>query len=342
VRRALWSLALLAAGICLAAPAALASPRGPMGAMTPAGPPSVGPGSFGIRLVDVPDSEAADHRAWRYIVDFLHTGTVIRRRVAVQNESSRPARVLVYADAATIKNGSFIGDAGQSSSDLTTWTSVSSPELTLAPWATVMDMVTIRVPRDASAGERYGVIWAQENSAVQQSRQFAILEVSRVGVRIYLAVGSGGPPPTDFVITSIVGGRDAGGSALVDVRVRDTGQRAVDLGGDLRLTDGPGGASAGPFPLESGLTLAPGQSGLIRAVLAAATPDGPWDVTVTLQSGTTTRQAQAVIQFTTLRASAMILSRRALIAGCVLAILVVLAGWLVSRRLRSRVGYRRI
>jgi len=342
VRRALCSLAVLVAGMCLAAPAAVARPLGPAGFTSPGGPASASPGSFGIRLVDVPVNEAADSRAWRYIIDFLHPGTVIHRRVAVENRSGTVASVRVYPDAASIVNGDFIGDAGQTPSDLTRWTSVSKPVLTLAPWSTAMDEVTIRVPMDAVQGERYGEIWAQETSRIQQTRQFAVLEVSRVGVRVYLAVGPGGPPPTSFAITSIVGGRGHGGSPEVVVGVRDTGRRAIDLGGSLRLSDGPGGASAGPFPFLSGLTLAPGQSGLIRAVLAKTTPDGPWRAQVTLQSGTTTRQAQAVIQFASLRPAALILPTNTLFAGGILIAILALTGWLVARRYRYRTGLRRI
>ena len=342
MRRALCSLAVLAAGMCLAAPAAMASPLGPAGFTSPAGPSSASPGNFGIRLVDVPVNEAADSRAWRYIIDFLHPGTVIYRRVAVDNMTRTVAHVRVYADGATIKDGDFLGDPGQAPSDLTTWTSVSKPLLTLAPGATEMDLVTIRVPRDAVRGERYGVIWAQETSRVQQSSQFAVLEVSRVGVRIYLAVGPGGPPPTDFAITSIVGGRGRSGSPQVEAKVRDTGQRAIDLGGSLRLSDGPGNASAGPFPFQSGLTLAPGQSGVIRAVLSKSTPNGPWQASVTLQSGTTTRQARAVIQFTNLQAAALVVPRRTLIAAALLVAILVVTGWLVSRRYRYRTRFGRI
>jgi len=342
VRRALCSLAVLAAGMCLAAPAAMASPARSAGSMGPADSASASPGSFGIRLVDIPVTEAADGRAWRYIVDFLHPGTVIHRRVAVDNRTGRLAHVLVYADAATIKNGDFIGDAGQTPSDLTTWTSVAQPELTLEPGETVMDMVTMRVPADAVRGERYGVIWAQESSRVQQPGQFAVLEVSRVGVRVYLAVGPGGPPPTNFAITSIVGGRGPGGSPQVDVKVRDTGERAIDLGGNVRLSNGPGNASAGPFPFQSGLTLAPGQSGTIKAILSKSTPDGPWQASVTLQSGITTRQGRAVIQFANLQASALVVPRGTLIAAGVLVAILALTGWAVSRRYRYRTRYGRI
>jgi hypothetical protein len=183
---------------------------------------------------------------------------VIRRRVEVNNESSAVARVSVYADAAGIKNGVFAGAAGKTRSELTTWTSVGKPALTLAPGASAMDMVTIRVPRDASRGERYAVIWAQESSRVRGTRKFAVTEVNRVGVRVYLSVGPGGGPPTNFAITSLTAGRLAGGSPEVFARVRDTGGRAIDLAGNLKLSDGPGGASAGPFQFQSGLTLAPG------------------------------------------------------------------------------------
>ncbi len=113
-------------------------------------------------------------------------------------------------------------------------------------------MVTIRVPRDASPGERYAVIWAQESSRGQNSQHFAILEVNRVGVRIYLDVGPGGPPPTRFVITSVTGGRSPSGLPEVIAHVRDTGARAIDLFGVLRLADGPGGSVGRAVPVPVG------------------------------------------------------------------------------------------
>jgi hypothetical protein len=325
---AVLAAGVLATGISLAAPAALASPLGPAESVHSAGPASAGPGSFGIRLVDVPVSEAADSRAWRYIIDYLHPGTVIHRRVAVQNRTSSVAHVSVYADAATITGGEFIGDAGQARNELTTWTSVSRPVLTLAPRASAMVVVTIRVPRDAVAGERYAVIWAQETSRVPENEHFSVTEVNRVGVRIYLDVGSGGPPPTKFAITSVTGGRSPGGSPEVIADVRDTGARAIDLSGSLRLFDGPGGSSAGPFQFQSGITLAPGQAGQMRAVLDKTTPEGSWHVTVTLASGNTAEQAHAVIQLGAMRPTGFVLPKRALVAGGALAAVLALAGWL--------------
>jgi hypothetical protein len=344
VRRALGLLAALVGGISLAGPAALASPIGAAGAQAPASPPpsaSPGANSFGIRLVDAPVSEAPDSRAWRYIIDNLHPGMVIHRRVEVDNKSSGVARVRVYADAATIKGGEFAGDAGQTRSELTMWTSVSRPALTLAPGASAMDMVTIRVPRDAPQGERYGVIWAQETAVVRDPRKIAVTEVNRVGVRVYLSVGPGGGPPTNFAITSVTTGRLADGSPEVFARVRDTGGRAIDLGGNLKLSDGPGGASAGPFKFQSNLTLAPGQSGVMRAVLSKSTPTGNWLVTVTMRSGLITRQARATIQLLGQQpAGFTIPARGAVIGGIVLAV-AGLGAWFIIRRNRWRTGLRR-
>ncbi|HEX4833797.1 MAG TPA: peptidase [Trebonia sp.] len=344
MRRALGSLAvLLAAGMTLAAPAALASTDEPVARAGPWLPAPAAPaGSFGIRLVDVPVSEAPDSRAWSYIIDSLHPGTVIHRRVAVQNMTSVPARISVYADAASITGGAFIGAAGQTRSDLTSWTSVGQPVLNLAPGASAMDMVTIAVPADATAGERYGVIWAQETARVKQGQQFAINEVNRVGVRVYLNVGPGGPPPVSFSITSLTAGHTAAGAPQVVARVRDTGQRAVDLSGTLKLSGGPGGSSAGPFQFGSNLTLAPGQSGLMRAVLSKSTPPGSWRVSVALKSDTTTRQAAATLTLGGLAAAGYSFPARSVVGGGIGAVVLLLATWLLARRFGWRVRGRRI
>ncbi len=315
MRRPLGLIAVLAAGFTLAAPAALASSQRLAEAAGPAGHATASPGSFGIRLVDVPASEAADSRAWLYIIDFLHPGAVIHRRVAVQNKSPHVAVVRVYPGAATVTGGKFVGEAGQAGNDLTTWTSVSHPVLRLAPWATAMDMVTIRVPRYASQGERYAAIWAQEASRVPTAASLGITEVNRVGVRVYLDVGPGGQPPTMFTITSITGGQAPGGSPAVVVGVRNNGARAIDLGGYLTLSHGPEGFSAGPVKFQPGLTLAPGQSGQMSAVLGKATPPGNWLATVTLQSGVTTVQAHATIHLGAVQAVAFTLHGPTLLVG---------------------------
>jgi hypothetical protein len=124
VRRLISAVALaLAAGIVSPAVGAAASAR-----LTAA--PGA-PGSFGVRLVDVPVSEANDPRAFRYIVDYLPVGTVIHRRILVLNRESRTERFSVYPDAARISGGQFIGYAGATRNELTRWISVQHPTVTL-------------------------------------------------------------------------------------------------------------------------------------------------------------------------------------------------------------------
>ncbi len=315
MRCPLSALVLLVAGVLAPATSALAAPaHHPAGPAQPSAAPAhspaasahaparpahaLAPPSFGIRLVDVPGFSANDPRALRYITDHLPPGAVIRRRVLVENKSPSVGHVALYADAATISRGSFVGGNGGTRSDLTSWIGASRQELTLAPHASAMDAVTIRVPRDASSGERYGVIWAQETSSVPSGNGIAIREVNRVGIRIYLSIGPGGAPPTNFAISRITGSRQKNGDPVVAARVSNTGGRAIDLSGSLTLADGPGGVSAGPFAIPDGmLTLAPGQNGQVRAILPKRLPDGPWRVTIDMKSGLTERKASATIDF---------------------------------------------
>ena len=123
-------------------------------------------------------------------------------------------------------------------------------------------------------------------------------DVVRVGIRIYLAVGRGGAPPTTFAITSVTAQRSASGpAALSSAHVDNTGGRAVYANGTVRLTGGPGNTSAGPFPARAIITLAPGQSGNMTFTPPKSLPNGPWQVRVSLVSGITTAAATATVKF---------------------------------------------
>jgi hypothetical protein len=331
VRRYLSALMLVAAALA-AATGALARP-----AQAAAGP---GPDSFGIRLVDVPANEADNPRALRYIIDRLHPGTTISRRILVENLGPRAARITVYPDAATISGGSFIGAAGATRSDLTTWITTNKQAVVLGPHANTMVTVTIRVPRDASSGERYGVIWTQETSRLRSRGGLAITEINRVGVRIYLSVGPGGAPPSNFVVTSVTTTRSAQGQPVVIVHVHNTGGRALDISGYMKLSDGPGGLTAGPYRIDDDITIAPGQSEPMEIVLSQRLPNGPWLAQIDLVSGLTGRQAESTIQFPGYGARTAI-SRYLITGGILLIILAMIAtAWLVRRnRRRSAVPY---
>jgi hypothetical protein len=287
VRRILTTLLVLAAGTILPAAGALTMPA------LAAGPTA---GSIGIRLLDAPAGLQDNPRARIYIVDFLPLGSVIHRNIEVTNDSSSVRRIVLYPGAASIKNGAFNVAAGRTPDDLTTWITLKPAVLALGPGASARVTATITVPRNAYPGERYAGIWAQTATGHSGTRT-NVLEVSRVGIRVYLAVGKGGAPAPNFVISSLTAKRQHNGRPAVAALVRNTGGRALDLSGKLTLGKGPGGLSAGPFTAQLGTTIAPGQSEPVTVTLNTQVPDGPWKAVIHLKSGLTSRTAEATITF---------------------------------------------
>ncbi len=250
---------------------------------------------IGMRLVDAPVSERADSRAWRYIIDHLPPGAVIHRRVEVSNTTNVLQHLSVYAAGGSIRNEHFQFAPGRTSNELSTWVRTDRHEVTVAPRGTAMVRTTIAVPADAAPGERYAVIWAQ--AAKHAPAGGGVAEVNRIGIRIYLSVGPGNPPAAAFTVDSMTAQRSAGGVPVVLAQVHNTGGRALDLSGDLRLTHGPGSLRAGPFPVQVGTTLAPGDSGPVTVPLKQGLPNGPWHARIRLVSGLTTGTAEATIRF---------------------------------------------
>jgi len=166
------------------------------------------PPGIGIRLVDVPVATADDPRARAYIIDHVAPGTVIKRRVQVSNGTDTTSRISMYPAAAEIRGGTFTGD-GRTKNELSSWISLKPRSPLLGPQKRTFVNVSITVPGQASRGERYGVVWAEMTST---SEGGGVTQVSRVGVRIYLSVGPGGAPPSDFSITSLTAARNAEGT----------------------------------------------------------------------------------------------------------------------------------
>lgn len=250
---------------------------------------------IGVRLVDAPVAARDNPRARVYIVDHVAPGTVIERRVEVSNDTGSDAEVAVYPAAADLTDGSFVGLDADTPNELSTWTSVSHPKLSLAAGERANVAVEIDVPDDAAPGEQYAVIWAQTTSPAADGN--GVTQVSRVGIRVYLSVGPGGEPASAFTIESFTAARGEAGNPTVQAVVHNTGGRALDLSGTLKLTDGPGGLSAGPFPVELGTTLGVGQTAPVNVELDDQLPNGPWKAEIELTSGLLTESAQATITF---------------------------------------------
>lgn len=252
-------------------------------------------GTVGIRIVDAPVGRTNDPRARQYIVDHLAPGTTIRRRVEVSNDTTAAQVIKLYPAAATIADGSITFGEGQAANDLTRWTSIDPPTVSPPPGRKALATVTITVPANAPPGEQYGVVWAELAPAVPAGG--GVTAVNRVGVRMYVSVGPGGEPASDFAITDLQAQRSPDGIPQLAATVRNTGGRAIDLSGELRLANGPGGLSAGPFDSKLGTTLGLGQSAPVLVPLDPAIPRGPWDARIILRSGTTERDASANVTF---------------------------------------------
>jgi hypothetical protein len=242
---------------------------------------------IGIRLVDAPVSRRDDERAHRYIIDHIEPDQQIRRRIAVTNLSDTRQRVQLYPGAATVHEDGFTFAPGRRGNELTRWVTLEHSELVLAPDETATVWTRINVANDATGGEHYGVIWAQISPKRDPAQQ--VRHVARAGVRIYLSVGPGGEPRSDFRIENLTGARAANGAPVITARVKNTGGRALDLTGKLTLSNGPGGASAGPFNSKAG-TIGPGRSTVATTPLDPGLPTGKWTAQLTLTSGLVTRE----------------------------------------------------
>ncbi|WP_062346817.1 hypothetical protein [Herbidospora yilanensis] len=259
-------------------------------------------GQIGIRLVEAPEDRADDPRARVYIVDHVKPGTVIHRRFAVNNTSARPQTLWLYAAGAEIRQKKFGFLPEQTGNELSSWITFDHPAVTLPPGGERILRATIRVPRTAWKGERYAVMWAEARARATGERNVQVN--NRVGIRVYLDVGAGGEPPTDFRVDRIWASRDPAGKPRLEAQVTNTGRRAVDMSGELRLSEGPGGTSAGPFTVTSGVTMAPRDVGRVEVLLDPSLPAGPWKADLELRSGRTTRSASGTVTFPAARDTA--------------------------------------
>jgi hypothetical protein len=252
-------------------------------------------GTIGIQLLEGPADREDDPRAHTYIVDFLAPGTVIHRKFQVANTSQTTQHLDLYAGAATIGGGSFKFAPDRTPNELTSWVTLDPTSRDIPPGGTAPVEATITVPKDASAGERYAVIWAQDASQPRQTGNIKM--VNRVGLRIYLDVGPGGEPPSDFQIVDLAATRTAGGPAEVVADVHNTGGRALDMAGSVSLTNGPGSLSAGPFLAKLDTTLGINDTERVTVPMDGHLPAGPWTVHLTLASGLVQHDATATLTF---------------------------------------------
>ncbi|MEU7861380.1 hypothetical protein [Nonomuraea sp. NPDC049141] len=261
------------------------------------GDPDPSRGVIGIKLLEASANRRDDPRAYLYIVDHINPGTKISRRFEIENTSGSPQHISVYPGAAEIRDHKFLPMPERDANELSSWVSINRTELVVPPHSHIPLKATITIPQSATKGERYGAIFAEATSPSASGSARSVQMVNRVGIRIYLDVGPGGDPPSDFRIDRLTPGRTADGMPVVQATVHNTGQRALDISGKMRLSEGPGGLGAGPFPAQLGTTLAVNASAPVAVVLDERLPDGPWKVELLLESGRIHHTVTATLLF---------------------------------------------
>ncbi|MEU3452806.1 hypothetical protein ABZ671_04275 [Micromonospora sp. NPDC006766] len=257
-------------------------------------PPRSPDGKLGVQLLEVSENRRDDPRAMVYIVDHINPGTRIVRRFEVSNSTSTTRRITVFVGAAEVKNNEFVPAEDRDANELPTWVTVDRPSFDARPHSKTTVRATIDIPASAPRGERYGGIWASVSSAGSGG---TVQQVHQVGIRLYLDIGPGGDPPSDFQIDELRPGRTDQGLPVIKATVRNTGERALDLTGKAWLSDGPGGLSAGPVPAQVATTVTPGGTAAVMVVLDHQLPNGPWQVRLQLESGRVKREVSGRLTF---------------------------------------------
>lgn len=246
---------------------------------------------FGIELLPHPDQDGLGRRGRVSILADAVAGETVEREVRVSNQTRASTTVDVYVGDARIGEDGFVPADGEGT--LESWSAVSPSAVDLGPGEVAVAKVSILVPLDAANGEHYGVVWLQPPASSGD-----VSQVNRVGIRIYLnIVGGVDPTESDFTIDQMTATRLSDGRAELRATVSNTGQRAVDLVGELQLSGGPGGSSAGPFPTAETTTVGVGAGGIVSVALPPGLPSGPWAARLVLTSGDVERAAEATVTF---------------------------------------------
>jgi hypothetical protein len=248
---------------------------------------------LGIQLLEAPVSERDDPRARVYVIDHVRAGASFSRRLGITNDTANPMHTELYVAPAAIDGGSFIVGARTDKGELASWGAIDPTSADLKPRETRDVSLHIAVPNGTADGEYYG--GAVVEAAPQGGGPIKV--APRVAIRIYLSVGTGAAPKSDFRVSTLKAARAADGTPTVTATVKNIGERALDMSGQLTLDGGPAGLKAGPFAAQLGTTLAIGDTEPVRVILDKKIPNGPWHAKLTLRSGTIQHAVTATISF---------------------------------------------
>ena len=240
------------------------------------------PGTIGVKLLEAVGTHPAQGLEGVYIVGDLRADHALTRRLEIFNSSGSSMRISVYPAGAGIRAGSFTYAVGRSKNQLSSWITVARPVIVLAPRTHTEVAVRISVPKRATSGERYAVVWAQVSARTSSSGDVQL--TNRVGIRVYLSVGSV-QLAHDFRIGAVTARRAVNGVPFVEAWVLNESSATVTIVGNVTLRDGPGGLSDGPVSMVPLTALPPGDAGQVAAYFERGLPRGPWRVSLRLSNG---------------------------------------------------------
>ncbi|GIG88496.1 hypothetical protein [Plantactinospora endophytica] len=306
-------------------------------------------GALEVRVAVPPGDKPSDADLTR-LAAHARPGDVVDRWIEVVNPSRLRQHVTVYPAGATIRNDTFSYAEGRTGNELSRWTRVPSSTFRLEPRAKKPVRIRLTVPASAAPGERYAVIWAQIAAAAPKSPKRAgkAPPARRTGLRVYLNVGTGAEPQPAFEIVGMRAEQTARGVPVVVAQVRNTGPRALDPHGTLRLSTASSPAALGPFTALGGVTIAPQSSGSMTVPLYGRLPAGPWNAELAVADGAVLRESKATLSLPEPRPSSLVVTKddgpsMILIlaaTGALLGVLVLL-GLRLRRRGRRPVGAHR-
>ena len=165
------------------------------------------------------------------------TGGVVNDFVAIVNDSTQPVTLLVRAvDAVNTPQGGFAAlPVNQTSRAVGTWIALPgwASSLIVAPRSFKIVPFTLRVPRDTSPGDHFGVVTATLVSSAASKSGERIRLLQTVGTRVFVRVS--GPLNPGFSIENLKVGYTGtlnpigSGRGVLTYTVRNTGN--VALGG---------------------------------------------------------------------------------------------------------------
>jgi hypothetical protein len=240
------------------------------------------PGTIGIKLLPAPDTSSAQGLEGVYIVGNLQADHALTRRLEIFNTSGSSMRITVYPAAARIRAGAFTYAVGRSMNQLSSWITVARPEIMLAPRSDTELKVSVTVPKRTTSGERYAVVWAQVSARTPSSGGVRL--TNRVGIRVYLSVGSA-QLADDFRIGTVSARRAVNGTPYVEAWVLNESSATVRIVGSVTLRERPGGLRDGPVSMVPLSALPPGDAGQVAAYFDRGLPRGPWHASLRMSNG---------------------------------------------------------